>query len=96
LDRQYYVYLLPSKRNDTLYIGVTSNLVARVWQHKEKKIEGFTSRYGIDRLVWYEVHQDAQNAIVRKKQIKKGRRAWKIRLIEESNPEWRDLYEEIC
>ena len=96
MDRQYYVYLLASKRNGTLYVGVTSNLVGRVWQHKEKEIEGFTKRYGIDRLVWYEVHQNARSAIAREKQIKKWRRAWKIRLIEESNPEWKDLYEEMC
>jgi putative endonuclease len=94
-EKQFYVYILASRRNGTLYVGVTSNLVQRVWQHKEKQVEGFTAKYGADKLVYYEVHGGAEQAITREKQIKKWRRAWKIRMIEERNPEWRDLYEEI-
>jgi putative endonuclease len=91
----YYVYLLASQRNGTLYLGVTRDLVRRVYQHKTQATPGFTSRYGVQRLVWYEVYDDPTNAITREKGIKKWRRAWKLRLIEEANPTWRDLYEEI-
>ena len=91
----FYVYLLASRLNGTLYLGVTNDLVRRVCQHKTKATPGFTSRYGVDRLVWFEIYDDATTAITREKEIKKWRRAWKIRLIEESNPEWRDLYDEI-
>jgi putative endonuclease len=91
----FYVYLLASQRNGTLYLGVTRDLVRRVYQHKTKATPGFTSRYGVQRLVWYEVYDDPTNAIEREKDIKKWRRAWKMRLIEEANPTWRDLYEEI-
>jgi putative endonuclease len=91
----YYVYLLASDRNGTLYVGVTNDLVRRVYEHKNKLVRGFTSRYGIDRLVWFEVYDDPENAITREKEIKKWRRAWKLRLIEESNPQWLDLYEQI-
>ena len=94
-DKQFCVYILASKRNGTLYIGVTSGLARRVWQHKQKMVEGFSKRYGIDKLVYYEVHEDGAAAIYREKQLKKWNRAWKIDLIEEANPEWRDLYEEI-
>ena len=96
MDKQFYVYVLASKRNGTLYIGVTSALVQRVWQHKTKAVEGFTTRYGIDQLVYFEAHADAVSAIQREKQLKKWRRAWKIELIEEQNPEWRDRYAEIA
>ena len=95
MDKQFCVYILASKRNGTLYIGVTSQLAARVWQHKNKVTEGFTAKYGVDKLVYYETHGSAESAIVREKQLKKWRRAWKIQLIESLNPEWRDLYEEI-
>lgn len=96
MDKDFYVYVLASKRNGTLYIGVTSALVQRVWQHKTKAVEGFTARYGVDQLVYFETHADAASAIQREKQLKKWRRAWKIQLIEERNPEWRDLYSEIA
>ena len=96
MDKQFYVYVLASKRNGTLYIGVTSALVQRVWQHKTKAVEGFTTRYGVDQLVYFEAHADAISAIQREKQLKKWRRAWKIELIEEQNPEWRDRYAEIA
>jgi putative endonuclease len=93
--KRFYVYLLASERNGTLYIGVTSNLVQRVWQHKNKLVEGFTKKYNVDRLVYYEGHPDAESAIAREKRMKKWRRAWRIRLIEETNPGWKDLYDEI-
>ncbi|MBT8141387.1 MAG: GIY-YIG nuclease family protein [Gammaproteobacteria bacterium] len=89
------VYILASKKHGTLYVGVTSDPVARVWQHKEKFIDGFTSRYEVNTLVYYELHETMYSAITREKQIKKWKRAWKIRLIEEMNKEWRDLYETI-
>ncbi|MDE2991543.1 MAG: GIY-YIG nuclease family protein [Chloroflexota bacterium] len=86
---------MASRRNGTLYIGVTSNLVQRVWQHKHDVVDGFTSQYGVHRLVWYEQHETMASAIARERALKEWRRAWKLVLIEESNPEWRDLYEEI-
>jgi putative endonuclease len=89
------VYLLASGRNGTLYVGVTSNLAQRVWQHKSDLVEGFTQRYGVHMLVWYEAHGTMEGAIAREKAIKEWKRAWKIALIEESNPEWRDLYGEL-
>jgi len=96
MNKEFYVYILASKRNGTLYIGITSNLIKRVWEHKNDLVEGFTKRYNVKNLVYYEVHADAQNAITREKRIKKWRRAWKLKLIEEKNPDWKDLYEEIC
>ena len=96
MEKEFYVYVLASKRNGTLYIGLTSALVQRVWQHKTTAVEGFTARYGVDQLVYFEGHGDAASAIQREKQLKKWRRAWKIELIEERNPEWRDLYSEIA
>ena len=95
MNKQFYVYILASKRNGTLYTGVTSNLVQRVWQHKNNVIEGFTKKYNVKFLVYYEAHDNAENAITREKQIKKWRRNWKLRLIEESNPHWKDLYDNI-
>jgi len=91
----FYVSLLASKRNGTLYLGVTRDLVGRAYQHKTKATPGFTSRYGVQRLVWFETYDDPTTAITREKELKKWRRAWKLRLIEEANPTWRDLYEEI-
>ena len=89
------VYILASGRNGTLYVGVTSDLVKRAWQHREEMGEGFTSRYAVHRLVHYELHGDMEHAIVREKRLKKWDRMWKLRLIEERNPEWRDLWGEI-
>jgi putative endonuclease len=86
------VYILASKRNGTLYVGVTSDLIQRVWQHRNDLAEGFTKRYGVHRLVWYEQCGTMQTAIAREKAIKEWKRAWKIKLIEEVNPDWRDLY----
>ena len=87
----FYVYLLASKTRGTLYVGVTSDLVRRVWEHKCKAVPGFAARYGVDRLVWFENHDSAEAAIRREKQIKEWKRAWKISLIEGENPYWIDL-----
>jgi putative endonuclease len=91
-DKQFAVYILASRRNGTLYIGVTSILVKRVWEHKEGFVEGFTREHGVTLLVWFELHDSAESAITREKQLKKWNRAWKVRLIEEVNPYWNDLY----
>ncbi|MBF9150771.1 GIY-YIG nuclease family protein [Novosphingobium jiangmenense] len=88
-------YILASKRNGTLYIGVTSNLLARIHQHRDGTFEGFTKDHGVKRLVWFEQHATMEHAITREKRLKKWERAWKIRLIEESNPLWRDLAEDL-
>ena len=93
--KQPAIYILASQRNGTLYIGVTSDLVQRVWQHKNDVVEGFAKKYGVHSLVYYELHDDMENAILREKRIKKWNRAWKLRLIEEKNPEWNDLYASI-
>jgi putative endonuclease len=91
----FYVYILASRRYGTLYLGVTNDLVRRVYEHKTKAVPGFTGRYGVDRLVWYETYDEPVPAIAREKELKKWRRDWKIHLIEEQNPEWRDLYPTI-
>ncbi len=88
----YYVYMLASKKYGTLYLGVTNDIIRRVYEHKSKAVPGFTTRYVVDKLVWFEVYDDAITAIAREKELKKWRRDWKIRLIEEQNPEWVDLY----
>lgn len=89
------VYILSSKRNGTLYIGVTSDLPQKVWQHKNNFADGFTKRYSVHNLVWYEVHETMESAITREKALKRWKRVWKLGLIEKSNPTWRDLYEEV-
>jgi len=91
----FYVYLLASKKHGTLYLGVTNDLVRRVYEHRSKAVSGFTARYAVDKLVWFEIYNDATTAIAREKELKKWRRDWKIRLIEEKNPEWIDLYSGI-
>ena len=91
----YYVYLMASRKHGTLYLGVTNNLVRRFYEHKSKAVRGFTARYNVDRLVWFECYDDSTNAIEREKDIKNWRRNWKIRLIEEVNPQWDDLYDGI-
>ena len=95
-ERQFAVYMMASQRNGTLYVGVTSDLVKRVWEHKQHLVKGFTEEHRIDLLVWYELHDNAEAAITREKQIKKWNRAWKIRLIEEKNPYWNDQYPGLC
>ncbi len=92
----YYVYLFASRKQGTLYLGVTRDLVRRVYEHRQKASPGFTNRYDVRRLVWFEAYDDPTNAIAREKDVKKWRRAWKIRLIEEGNPDWKDLYPEIA
>ena len=92
---QYYVYILASNKNGTLYIGVTSDLVKRIYEHKNELAEGFTKQYSVHNLVYFETTESVESAIAREKQLKKWNRAWKIRLIEKTNPEWRDLYMEI-
>jgi len=89
------LYLLASQRNGTLYVGVTSNLVKRLWEHQNDAVEGFTEKYGVHRLVYFELHDTMLAAIQREKQIKKWNRAWKINLIEKANPEWKDLWPDI-
>jgi putative endonuclease len=91
----YFVYLAASKPNGTLYLGVTRDLIRRTYEHRTKTKIGFTARYDVGRLVWFEAHDDVEAAILREKEIKKWRRAWKLALIEKTNPQWRDLYEEI-
>jgi len=93
--KQYYIYIMANKRNGTLYIGVTSNLPQRVYQHKYKNVYSFTSKYDINKLVYFEVISDANSAIQREKQLKNWQRKWKLELIEKMNPEWNDLYNQI-
>lgn len=95
MDKQYYVYILASKKNGTLYVGITNDLLKRVYQHKEKLTGGFTKKYNVDKLVYYEIFRDPENAIKREKRIKFYKRKWKIHLIEKSNLEWKDLYVEL-
>ncbi len=94
--RQPCVYILASGRNGTLYVGVTSNLVQRVWQHRDGAVPGFTRRYHVLDLVWFEMHESMESAIRREKALKEWRRAWKLDLIERVNPDWHDLYPDIC
>lgn len=91
----YFVYILASKRNGTLYAGVTNDLVKRVYEHKNDLVEGFTKQYGVHNLVYFEKHNEVEQAILREKQVKRWKRKWKLELIEKQNPNWRDLYEEI-
>lgn len=93
--RQPCVYIMANQRNGTLYIGVTSNLPKRIWEHKSKAVEGFTQKYGVDKLVWYELHETMESALSREKNIKFWKRHWKLKTIEAMNPDWRDLSEEI-
>jgi putative endonuclease len=92
----YYVYILASRKHGTLYIGISHDLLGRAYQHKTHAARGFTSRYNVHMLVWFEAYDDPINAIAREKEIKKWRREWKINLIEQSNPEWIDLYESLA
>ena len=92
----YYVYLLASRKDGAIYIGIANNLVRRVYEHRTKVIQGFTFKYNITRLVWFEIYEDPISAISREKDLKKWKRTWKIQLIEAQNPQWDDLYESIC
>ena len=95
MNKQPAVYILASKRNGTLYVGVTSDLVKRIWEHKNNMVEGFTKLYMVKELVWYELHESMESAIIREKRIKDWKRAWKLELIESKNPDWLDLYDTI-
>ena len=92
----YYVYIIASRRDGAIYIGVTNNLVRRAYEHRIKAVPGFTSKYNITQLVWFEIYDDPVSAITREKELKKWKRSWKIQLIEAENPDWKDLYESIC
>jgi putative endonuclease len=92
---QYYIYILASKKNGTLYVGVTSDLGKRIYEHKNGLVEGFTKKYTVHNLVYFEVTESIESAIMREKQLKKWNRAWKIRLIENNNPDWNDFYTEL-
>ncbi|HEY9216670.1 MAG TPA: GIY-YIG nuclease family protein [Phenylobacterium sp.] len=94
-EKRFYTYMLASGPNGTLYTGHTDDLAHRIRAHREKRIPGFTATYDVTKLVWFEGHEDRSNAFRRERQIKEWRRAWKIRLIQEENPQWRDLYEEL-
>jgi putative endonuclease len=96
MDKSSYVYILASEPYGTLYIGVTSNLIKRVWEHREGVIDGFSKQYGVKQLAWFEIHSEILEAIKREKQIKKWNRDWKVNLIQQSNPDWRDLFDEIA
>ena len=96
MDRTYYVYILASQKNGTLYIGVCSNLIKRIWEHKNKQSHGFTALYNVDKLVYYEQHNNIKEAIRREKALKKWLRKWKVNLIEKKNLGWKDLYSNIC
>jgi len=96
VDKAFSVYVLASRRNGTLYVGVTSNLVQRAWQHREGFVSSFTKEHDVKKLVWYEQHETAESAIKREKQIKKWNRAWKVELIETVNPYWNDLYPQVA
>jgi putative endonuclease len=93
--KNFFVYILASKRNGTLYTGSTDDLGKRVWAHKSKALKGFTAQYGVDKLVWYEAHETRDGAFRRERQIKEWKRAWKLELIEKTNPNWNDLYETL-
>ena len=93
--KQPCVYMLASRRSGTLYVGVTSNLVQRVWQHQNDLVEGFTKRYGVHTLVWYEIHEVMESAITREKAVKRWKRDWKIELVQRDNPSWSDLYDDL-
>jgi putative endonuclease len=96
IQKRPCVYILASGRNGTLYIGVTSDLVLRIWQHRSNAVAGFVQNYGVHRLVFAEFHQSMEAAILREKRLKKWRRSWKLELIERNNPNWRDLYDELA
>jgi len=92
----YYVYITASRKDGAIYLGVTNDLVRRVYEHRTKAVPGFTSKYNITRLVWFEIYDDPVSAISREKEFKKWKRSWKVQLIEAENPQWNDLYESIC
>lgn len=96
LEKTYYVYILAKERNSTFYVGFTSDLRKRIWEHKNEVADGFTKKHAIKTLVYYETFADPENAIKREKRLKKWNRSWKMAVIERMNPDWKDLYEDIC
>lgn len=96
MDKYFAVYIMASGRNGTLYTGISSDLIKRVWEHRDGVVDGFTKQYGVKNLVWYEIYEDPVTAITREKNIKKWKRGWTLKLIEEKNPDWKDLFAEIC
>ncbi|MDQ5987586.1 MAG: hypothetical protein CSYNP_03331 [Syntrophus sp. SKADARSKE-3] len=96
MTKTFFVYILCNKKNGTVYTGVTSDLVRRIYEHRNNFVDGFSKKYELHNLVWYELHETANSAIRREKQIKKWERKWKLELIEKDNPDWKDLYDEIC
>jgi putative endonuclease len=96
MEKQYYVYIVANKKNGTLYIGAARGLVKRIWDHKTEAVDGFTKKYGLKTLVYYEILNDYEEALKREKKLKKWPRQWKLNLINEMNPKWEDLYEKIC
>jgi putative endonuclease len=95
VNKQPCVYIMASRRNGTLYVVVTSDLVKRIWEHRNSTVEGFTKHYGVHQLVWYELHENMESAIAREKRLKEWKRRWKLELIESTNPNWQDLYHTI-
>lgn len=96
MDKPSYVYILASRPYGTLYIGITSDLIKRIWQHREAAVVSFTKKHSVNRLVWYEIHTDIREAITREKRLKSWNRDWKVNLIQSANPTWRDLYQDIA
>ncbi len=96
MENKYYVYILAKARNSTFYVGITSDLPKRIWEHKNEAADGFTKKHGVKTLVYYEIFDNPEEAIKREKRLKKWNRTWKMRVIEEMNPDWDDLYEQIC
>jgi len=96
MEKQFFVYILASKKNGTLYVGTTQGLAKRTWEHKNEVVEGFTKKYDVKTLVYYEVLNDYEEALKREKKLKKWPRQWKLNVINDMNPEWKDLYESIC
>jgi putative endonuclease len=92
----YYVYILASRKDGAIYVGITNDIARRIYEHRIKAVRGFTSKYNITRLVWFEIYDDPISAISREKELKKWKRAWKVQLVEAQNPQWNDLYESIC
>jgi putative endonuclease len=95
-ERNPCVYMMANRMRGTLYVGVTADLAKRAWEHRSGAVEGFTKRYGLHRLVWFEQHEEMEQAILQEKRLKRWRREWKIALVEHTNPSWRDLYDEIA
>ncbi len=95
MEKHFYVYIMTNKKHGTMYIGVTSNIIKRIWEHKNHVVKGFTEKYNLDKLVYYEVHDNAESAIRKEKRLKEWQRLWQVDLVDKFNPEWHDLYDSI-